>query len=58
MLKARGTEEGTLHHFERWRANIVKAGTRQDVLLPGDVRAAFVWGLLLRVSPAESRAAS
>jgi hypothetical protein len=25
--------------------------TRQDVLLPGDVRAAFVWGLLLKVTP-------
>ena len=25
--------EGTLHQFERWRANIVKAATRQEVLL-------------------------
>ena len=32
--------------------------TRWEVHLPGDVRAVFVWGLLLRVSSAASTARS
>jgi hypothetical protein len=32
--------------------------TRHDVRLPGEVRAAFVWGLLLQVRPAGSTAGS